>query len=53
MPLMAGSMGPQAKLQNSNVGVVHVLMSTLAHRADTERKVMEILESPLKSHHCL
>lgn len=54
MPLMAVWMGPQAKFQNSYVGfTVHVLMCPLAYTADTERKVMEILENPLKCHHCL
>lgn len=53
MCLMAGWMGPQAKFQDSNVVTVHVLMSPLADTADTGRKVMEILENPLKCHHCL
>lgn len=53
MPLMAAWMGPQAKFQNSNVVIVHVLMSPLAYTADTERKVMEILENLLKCHHRL
>lgn len=54
IPLKARRMGPWAKFQNSYAGVtVHVLMSPLAYTADPDRKVMEILENPLKCHHCL